>query len=133
VTRCICRAPQYNRKLQEGDVRALEMPRGYAVSEDMMTALAVEYVRDREGLMQFLTGVFRHWRKILKNESLWNQRRLVQEAASILGRDRKRLAEYLEKTGAVPETRTEEEFDKLQSKIGQFLSRDQKRALTKHQ
>jgi hypothetical protein len=42
---------------------------GHSVSRELLTALAEEYMRDREGLLRFLCTVFKRWRKIGQSHS----------------------------------------------------------------
>jgi hypothetical protein len=93
---------------------------GHTVSKGVLTALAQEYVRDRGGLMRFLSAVFKRWREIDQPDSLWRVRYVTQQHG---GRDRKRIGEHLENIGAATNN------ESLRLRIGQYLSRDQKAAL----
>ncbi|HEU5238650.1 MAG TPA: hypothetical protein VFU37_16075 [Pyrinomonadaceae bacterium] len=126
VSRCICSGRPYNWKLNGADdVRAVASLRGCAVSEQMMTALAFEYARDREGLMQFLSAVFKQWRQLLAPDSGFRVKLLTQQMET---RNVKEFAEYLERIGVVEKNTPAE---KLHAKIKQYRSRDRKNALEK--
>jgi hypothetical protein len=104
---------------------------GHRASAELMKALAQEYVRDRDGLMRFLSAMFRQWRKILEPRSLWRVRLVTQQIASRFGYDRKRILNHLQKIGAVPSNLTADQINSWFSKIGQILSRDQRTAIGK--
>lgn len=130
VSRCICSGRPFNSKLNEADeVRAVASLRGCDVREQMMTALALEYVEDREGLMKFLKAVFIHWRKIFKPQSVWRVKLLTQQLAQRYGRDRRDIVGRLEGLGALPTSSNFKQFDANRARVGQILSRDQKEAL----
>jgi hypothetical protein len=99
---------------------------GHVVSENLLTELAEEYKRDRDGLMRFLSAVFKHWREIFEPYSLWRQLLLTQQMKT---RNVKEFADYLEKIGAVPECTTPEQVEALHTRIKQYRSRDRKAAL----
>jgi hypothetical protein len=113
---------------EQGPTRTLY---GHRASTELMKALAQEYVRDRDGLMRFLSAVFRQWRKILELRSLWRVRLVTQQIASRFGHDRKRILDRLQKIGAVPSNLTADQTNSWLSKIGQILSRDQRTAIGK--
>src|SRR5262245_21044704 len=119
VLRCICRQPIYHWKINGSeDVRAVETLRGHAVSEGLMTALGVEYVRYCKGLKQFLKGVFEHWRKIDQPHSLSRQRLLTHQLAGTP----KEIANALEEVGAASTCATDQQFRSLHSKVRQWRS-----------
>jgi hypothetical protein len=104
---------------------------GHAASTELMNALAHEYVRDRNGLMGFLSAVFQHWRQIFAPRSLWRVRLITQRIARRFGYDRKRILAHLQKTGDVPNKLTADQTYAWLSRIGQYLSRDQRTAAGK--
>jgi hypothetical protein len=102
---------------------------GHTVSKELLTALALEYVRDRDGLKQFLLAVFKRWQKIDQPDSLWRVRLITQQH---LGKP-KIVAQYAENVGAVSKCTTAEQIDSLHARIRQYRSRDRKKALEKRQ
>ena len=70
---------------------------GHTVSKELLTALAQEYFRDRQGLMRFLEAVFKRWREIDQPNSLWRVRLITQQH---LG-EPKVVTQYVENIGAV--------------------------------
>jgi hypothetical protein len=130
VLRCICGDPQYTWRLNGSEgVRAVETLRRHAVSEGLMTALGVEYVKDRRTLMRFLEAVFKRWREIDQPNSLWRVRLIAQQH---LGKP-KVVAQYVENTGVVSKCTNKRHFESLRAKIKQYCSRDRKNALEKRQ
>ena len=97
----------------------------HSVSRELLTALALAYVRDRAGLMQFLSAVFERWRKINQPDSLFRQRLLTHQ---LVGTP-KEIANALEEIGAAATTATDQQFFSLHSKVRQWRSRDPKTAL----
>jgi len=55
---------------------------GHNVSRELLTALAEEYVRDREGLLRFLCTVFKRWRKIAQSHSAWRVKLVTEQHAN---------------------------------------------------
>jgi hypothetical protein len=104
---------------------------GCRVNADLLTPLSLEYVRDRKMLMAFLSAMFKRWREIFKPNSLWRARFVTQQIAAGLGYDHKCILERLQKIGAVPNNLTARQTCAWLSKIGQWLSRDQRTALVK--
>jgi hypothetical protein len=104
---------------------------GHAGGGDLMNALAQEYVRDRDGLMRFLSAVFEHWRNLFAPYSPWRVRLVTQQVAPLFGHDRKSILDYLQKIGAVPKSLTPDQLRSCLSRIGQYLSRDQRTAAGK--
>ena len=106
---------------------------GHRVSNELLTALAEEYVRDRKGLMRFLSACFKRWRKIDAPNSLHRIREVTQLLAERYGHDRKRVLDELQKRGVIPGDKElkDGESDKLRHKVGQILSRDQSAAVKK--
>jgi hypothetical protein len=100
----------------------------HVVSRELLSALAEEYVRDREGLMRFLSACFKRWRKVHQPDSLWRVRFVTQQVAARYGYDRKRVLDHLQKIGVIPSNLTPANTRSLLSKIGQYLSRDQRTA-----
>jgi hypothetical protein len=98
---------------------------GHSVSKELLTVLAQEYVRDRQGLMRFLQEVFKRWRKINQPGSLFRQRLLTHQLAGTP----KEIANALELIGAVATSTTEHQFRSLCSSVRQYRSRDPKAAL----
>jgi hypothetical protein len=98
----------------------------------LMTALAKEYVRDPKTLMLFLSATFKRWREIYAPNSPSRVRLVTQQIASRYGYNRKRILNHLQKIGAIPNNLTPDQFYKLLSRIGQYLSRDQKTAAGKN-
>ncbi|CEF49253.1 unnamed protein product [uncultured bacterium] len=94
----------------------------HSVSRELLTALAEEYVRDRKGLMQFLSAVFKRWRKIYKLGSSWQ---ILLVKSQLLGRNDKGLAAAIEKTSVFQDNpRTEKQHDRLMWRIRQCLKRE---------
>jgi hypothetical protein len=104
---------------------------GHGASADFMNALAEEYVRDRNGLMEFLSAIFKHWRKIFEQRSLWQVRLLTQQLAVKYRYDRKRILDRLQQIGEVRNNLTANQTYAWLSRIGQYLSRDQRTAAGK--
>ena len=102
---------------------------GHTVSKELLTALALEYDRDRAGLMQFLSAVFARWREIDQPDSLFRQRLLTHQLAGTP----KEIAKALEKIGAASWCTTPEQFESLHGRVKQYCSRDRKKALQKRQ
>ena len=105
--------------------------RGYLIDDDLMRPLAKEYVRDRKTLMRFLLAVFKRLRQILGPQSLFRVRFVTQRIASRFGYDRKRILASLQAIGAVPKNLTADQTYSWLSRIGQYLSRDQRTAARK--
>jgi hypothetical protein len=127
--------PLYHWKLGGNeDVRAVETLCGHAVSEGLMTALSVAYVKDRKGLMRFLEAVFTRWRKIGGSHSLWRVKQVTEQHANDVPHHQ--IAQRHEKIDAVvmgtvqPGTSA---YRKLRSKIKKIRSRDRKAALSQKQ
>jgi hypothetical protein len=103
---------------------------GHNVTSELLTAFAEEYVRDRDGLMRFVSAVFKRWRKLNQPHSTWRVRLVVQQH----GRDipHHRIVQRLEKIdavskgSAVPGTK---EYNRLRAKIKKYRTRDQNDAL----
>jgi hypothetical protein len=126
VLRCMSREPMYHWKLGGSeDVRALEMLRGHAVSEGLMAALGVGYVKDRRTLNSFLWAVFKRWRKIFAPGSLWRERLITQQH---LGKP-EMVAQYVENVSAVAKCTNESHSESLRWRIRQHCSRDRRTAL----
>jgi len=104
---------------------------GHAASRDLMNALALEYVRDRDGLMRFLSAVFKYWRNLFAPYSPWRARLVTQQVAPLFKNDRKRILDHLRQIGAVPKNLTSDQYYSWLSRIGQYLSRDQRTAAGK--
>jgi len=106
---------------------------GLRFGNELLTALAEECVRDREGLMRFLSACFKRWRKIGAPMSLHRVRVVTQQLAERYGHDRKRVLDELQKRGVIPDdTKLKDgESAKLRHKVGQILSRDQRAAVKK--
>jgi hypothetical protein len=105
--------------------------RSYLVSTDLMTALAKEYVRDSKTLMLFLSAAFKRWRAIYTSDSLWRGRLITQQIARNFDYNRKAILEHLQKSGVVPSNLTADQTYAWLSRIGQYLSRDQRAAAGK--
>jgi hypothetical protein len=105
---------------------------GHSVNRELLTALAEEHVRDREGLMQFLLAVFRRWRKIDEPRSLWRVQLVVQQFAS--GVPHHRIIQHLAKIGAVSKDSAvpgTKEYASLRERIKKYRNRDQKAAVVR--
>jgi hypothetical protein len=102
---------------------------GKWLGEDLLSALAEEYVRDRDGLMQFLSECLKRWRKFDEPKS--RARFVTQQLATKYGHNRKRILEELQKRGRIPKDEDLEpgESEKWRYEIGQWLSRDQRKAV----
>jgi len=92
----------------------------HCVSKVLLTALALEYVADREGLMQFLSEVFKHWRILFAQYSPWRVRLLAQQ---ITGTSNE-VAAAMVSIGAAPGN-----SQSLGDRVRQYRSRDQRAAL----
>jgi len=105
-----------------------ERPRKW-LGEDLLSALAEEYVRDRQGLMQFLSECLKRWRKFDERKS--RARFVTQQLAAKYGHNRKRILEELQERGLIPkdEDLKPGESEKWRYEIGQWLSRDQRKAV----
>ena len=90
-----------------------------------MKALAVEYEREPKALNQFLSAVFKRWRKIEEPRSVFRQRLLMHQ----LSGTPKEIALALQEIGAAPWSTTGEQLCSARSKVRQQLSRDKKAAL----
>jgi hypothetical protein len=114
VLQCISREPIYHWNLNGSEAaRAVETLRRHAVSEGLMTALRVEYVKDRRTLMRFLEAVFKRWREVDQPNSLWRVRLIAQQH---LGKP-KVVAQYVENTGAVSKCTNKSHFESLRAKL----------------
>jgi len=102
---------------------------GHTVSKELLTALAEEYVRDREGLMRFLSAVFERWQKIDQPDSPWRLQLIAQQH---LGKP-KIVAEYAQNVGAVSRCTTAGQIESLRARIKQYHSRERRKALEKRQ
>jgi hypothetical protein len=102
---------------------------GHTVSKELLTALALEYDRDRDGLMQFLSAVFARLREIDQPNSLRRVRLLTHQFAGTP----KEIANALERIGAVSKCTTSEQFESLHARVKQYCSRDRTKALEKRQ
>jgi hypothetical protein len=102
---------------------------GKWLGEDLLSALAEEYVRDRQGLMQFLSECLKRWRQFDERKS--RARLVTQQLAAKYGHNRKRMLEELQERGLIPKDEDLEpgEFEKWCHEIGQWLSRDQRKAM----
>jgi hypothetical protein len=105
---------------------------GYVASQDLMTALAKEYVRDCKTLTLFLSAAFKQWREILPPHSLFRQRLVTQQVARQFRYNAKRILDYLQKIDAAPSNLTASQTFALLSRIKQYLSRDQRSAIGKN-
>ena len=117
--------------MRGSEVRAIKTLRGRSVSESMMRALAVEYEREPKALNQFLSAVFKRWRKIDKPDSLWRRQLVTQQIGSDVPHHQ--IVQRLEKIGSVPKCShapKTKAYASLRSKIKQYRSRDQKAALS---
>jgi hypothetical protein len=105
-----------------------ERPREW-LGEDLLSALAEEYVRDRQGLMQFLSECLKRWRQLHKRKSRASL--VTQQLAAKYGHNRKRILEELQERGLIPKDENLEpgESEKYRYEIGQWLSRDQRKAM----
>jgi len=106
------------------DVRAVETLRGHAVSEGLLTALCVQYVKDPQGLKKFLSAMFKRWRKIHKLGSSW-QIALVE--SQLRGRNDKGVAAAIEKSVLQGSPGTEKAHDRLMWRIRQSRKREKER------
>jgi hypothetical protein len=101
----------------------------HCVSRDLLTALAEEYVRDREGLLRFICAVFKRWRKIDQPHSAWRVKLVTEQHANDVSHHK--IAQRLEKIDAVPKGTVvpgTSAYRKLRSTIKQIRSRDRKAA-----
>ena len=104
---------------------------GHAASRDLMNALAHEYVRDRDGLMRFLSAVLKRWQNLFAPYGSWRVRLVTQQVAPLFKNDRKLILDHLRQIGAVPSDLTSDQYYSWLSRIGQYLSRDQRTAAGK--
>ena len=121
----IYRLPHNTWVMRGSEVRAIKTLRGRSVSESMMKALAVEYEREPKALNQFLSAVFKRWRKIEEPRSVVRQRLLMHQ----LSGTPKEIALALQEIGAAPWSTTGEQLCSARSRVRQQLSRDKKAAL----
>ena len=101
----------------------------HSVRRELLTALAEEYVRDREGLLRFVCAVFKRWRKINAPDSLSRVRLITQQH---LGGP-KVVAQYLQNIGAVSKCTTAKHSESLRGRIKKYRGRDRKKALKRCQ
>src|SRR5262249_14279055 len=97
----------------------------HSVRRELLTALAEEYVRDREGLLRFVCAVFKRWRKIHQPHSAWRLKLVTEQHANDVPHHR--IAQRLEKADAVPKGAAvpgTSAYHKLRSKIKKIRSRD---------
>jgi len=116
--------------MRGSEVRAIKTLRGCSVSESMMKALGVEYEREPKALNQFLSAVFKRWRKIDKPDSLWRRQLVTQQIGSDVPHHQ--IVQHLEKIGSVPKCSAAPKtkaYTSLRSKIKKNRSRDQTKAL----
>jgi len=105
---------------------------GHKVTRELLTALAEEYVRDREGLLQFLNAIFKRWQKDHRPDSLLRMKVVIEQHADDV--EHRRIAQRLDRIGAVakgsavPGTSANR---KLRSNIKKIRSRDRKSAAEK--
>jgi hypothetical protein len=102
-------------------------------SSKLLSALEKEYARDRKGLMRFLSAMLKHWQKIHQPDSLTRVRAVVQRIAPGYGYSRKRILDHMQEIGLVPKSNqlTVVQQDRWLTRIGQYLSRDQRAAIGK--
>jgi hypothetical protein len=100
----------------------------FVLPADLLRLLAKEYIRDRTTLSVFLSNVLRRKRT---PDSLLSVRLVTQQIAQRYGHNRKRILDELQKRGLIPSTLTPANQRSWLSKIGQYLSRDQRAALGK--
>lgn len=99
---------------------------GCPVDDELMCLLAIEYLTDAKTLTNFLSAVFRRWRKVFAPGSPWFQRVRVHQCGQRGIVDRKGILQELEKAKLIPPDLSVEEQDRVLSKIGQWRSRDVK-------
>jgi hypothetical protein len=105
---------------------------GHKVTRELLTALAEEYVRDRKGLLQFLSAIFKRWQKDDQPDSLLRMKVVIEQCADDVPHHR--IAQLLDRTGAVakgsavPGTSA---YRKLRWNIKKIRSRDRKSAAEK--
>ena len=100
---------------------------GHNVSRELLTALAEEYVRDREGLLRFLCTVFKRWRKIAQSHSAWRVKLVTEQHANQVHTIGLHIG--LKIIDAVPKGTVEpgtSAYRKLRSRIKKIRSRDRK-------
>jgi hypothetical protein len=100
------------------------------VNRELLTALALEYVRDREGLMRFLSAVAKRWREIDQPHSVWRRKLVIAQHTD--GVPDHQIAQRLKKIDAVPKGTVvpgTDAYRKLRANIKQHRSRDRKAAL----
>jgi hypothetical protein len=96
---------------------------GYPLGTDLMNALAQEYVRDRNGLMRFLTACFERWRELSSPHHHWRERVLTHQLAGKPSEIRDALIEV----GVVNIGEDKHhESRSLHSRIRQYLLRDRR-------
>jgi len=104
---------------------------GHSVSRELLSALAEEYVRDRDSLMGLLGAVFRRWRVLFAPKSLLRVQMVTQQVAPLFKNDRKQILGHLQAIGAIPDNLTVQHTCSWLKRIGQYLSRDQRSAAKK--
>ena len=103
----------------------------FLLPAELLGLLAKEYIRDRPTLSVFLFDVLKRKRTISAPGSLWSVRLVTQQIAQRYGHNRKRILDELQKRGLIPSKLTPANQDSWLSKIGQYLSRDQRTATGK--
>jgi hypothetical protein len=103
----------------------------FLLPADLLGLLAKEYIRDRTTLSAFLSDVLKRKRTISAPGSLWSVRLVTEQIAQRYGHNRKRILDELQKRGLIPSTLTPANQHSWLSKIGQYLSRDQRAAVGK--
>ena len=104
----------------------------HEVRRELLPALTEEYTRDREGLLRFLSAVFKRWRKIDQPHSAFRMKVVTEQCAN--GVPHHRIARQLEKIRAAPKGTVvpgTPAYRKLRSKIKKIRSRDRKSAVEK--
>jgi hypothetical protein len=93
---------------------------GHSVTRGVLSPLAEEYVRDVDGLMRFLSAVFKRWQKLHAPYSPWRFRLLAQQFTGTSNE----VAAAMVKVDAAPR-----KSRSLGDRVRQYRSRDQREAL----
>ena len=103
-------------------VRGAGSSEALLASSNALRAFREEFERDPQGLLRFLRAVFKRWRTIEEPGSVWRVKTVTQQHGS---RDHKAIADYVETIGA------EKHTGSLRSRVRQYLSRDQRKAIAR--
>jgi hypothetical protein len=101
------------------------------LSTRAMRALAEEWLRDPDGLRNFLLAILEHWRKIGHPRSTLRRKAVINQIAETAGHNTYVIQERLQKIGIFPVVDMAKTDDSQRTLIKQHLSRDLRSARAK--